>query len=41
VYMWDDIIYMSSKLDVCLEKMFNYIKRKDYEEYLEESDLPF
>ena len=41
VYMWDDIVYMSTKLDVCLEKMFNCIKRKEYENYLEESDLPF
>ena len=41
MYFWDDVLYMSIHLDDCLEKMFNCIKRKDYENYLEESALPF
>lgn len=37
VYAWDDIITMSSNLDRCLEKAFNYIRNKE----VQESILPF
>lgn len=41
LYIWDDILNMDIHLDRLLEKLFNFIKRKEYANQLELNALPF
>lgn len=40
-YFKDDILCFSTHLDKCIEKMFNAIRAKDYNEYITQNNLPF
>jgi hypothetical protein len=41
LYIWDDILWMNTHMDKCIEKAFNYLRNKQFQEQLQESDLPF
>lgn len=41
LYIWDDYLWMSSRLDRCLEKMYNEIERIKNKRIREENNLPF
>lgn len=41
LYIWDDILWMNTHMDKCIEKAFNYLRNKQFQEQLQESFLPF